>query len=142
VYPDENHCKSDSEACKAVAKVGSALGAGAMIVLDDRQCIVDFTLRATQFFAHESCGKCTPCREGCPWMAKILDRMETGLGTMADLDLLLNICENIAGKSLCALGEFATGPVASSVKYFRDEYERHVAGYVCRMPGALATAGV
>ena len=126
----------------AVGKVGSALGAGAMIVLDDRQCIVDFTLRATQFFAHESCGKCTPCREGCPWMAKILERMETGLGTMADLDLLLNICENIAGKSLCALGEFATGPVASSVKYFRDEYERHVAGYVCRMPGVLATAGV
>ncbi len=126
----------------AVAKIGSALGAGAMIVLDDRQCIIDFTLRATQFFAHESCGKCTPCREGCPWMARILERMETGLGTMADVDLLVNICENIAGKSLCALGEFATGPVASSVKYFRDEYERHVAGYVCRMPEALAAAGV
>ncbi len=126
----------------AVAKIGSALGAGAMIVLDDRQCIIDFTLRATQFFAHESCGKCTPCREGCPWMARILERMETGLGTMADLDLLLNICENIAGKSLCALGEFATGPVASSVKYFRDDYERHVAGYVCRRPEVLAAVGV
>jgi NADH-quinone oxidoreductase subunit F len=126
----------------AVAKIGSALGAGAIIVLDDRQCVIDFTLRATKFFAHESCGKCTPCREGCPWMANILQRIETGLGTMADIDLLANICENIAGKSLCALGEFATGPVLSSVKYFREDYERHIAGYACHLPKELVGAGV
>jgi NADH-quinone oxidoreductase subunit F len=126
----------------AVAKVGSALGAGAIIVLDDRQCVIDFTLRATQFFAHESCGKCTPCREGCPWMAKILERIETGLGRPADIDLLANICENIAGKSLCALGEFATGPVASSIKYFRADYERHIAGYACHVPREMVGAGV
>ena len=125
----------------SVAKVGSALGAGAMIVLDDRQCIIDMTLRATEFFAHESCGKCTPCREGCPWMAKILERIEHGLGRMEDIDLLADICANIAGKSLCALGEFATGPVASSVKYFREDYERHIAGYACRLPKELAEVG-
>jgi NADH-quinone oxidoreductase subunit F len=126
----------------AVAKIGSALGAGAMIVLDDRQCVIDFTLRATQFFAHESCGKCTPCREGCPWMAKVLQRIETGLGRMEDIDLLADIANNIAGKSLCALGEFATGPILSSVKYFREDYERHIAGYACHMPRQLAAAGV
>jgi NADH-quinone oxidoreductase subunit F len=122
----------------SVAKAGSQLGAGAIIVLDDRQCIIDFTLRATQFFAHESCGKCTPCREGCPWMARILQRIEMGLGTMADIDLLADICDNITGKSLCALGEFATGPVLSSIKYFRDDYERHIAGYACHVPKELA----
>lgn len=112
----------------SVAKIGSALGAGAMIVLDERASVVQYVLRATQFFAHESCGKCTPCREGCPWMAKILTRIVSGLGRAEDIDLLADICTNIAGKSLCALGEFATGPVASSVKYFRDEYERYIAG--------------
>jgi len=124
----------------AVAKIGSALGAGAVIVLDDRQCVIDFTLRATQFFAHESCGKCTPCREGCPWMAKILERIETGLGTSDDIDLLADICASIAGKSLCALGEFATGPVLSSIKYFREDYERHIAGYACHVPSHPGSA--
>jgi NADH-quinone oxidoreductase subunit F len=117
----------------SMIKIGSFLGAAPVIVLDDRQCVVDFTLRATRFFAHESCGKCTPCREGCPWMTRVLERIETGLGTMADIDLLAGICANIAGKSLCALGEFATGPVLSSIKYFREEYERHIAGYACHL---------
>jgi NADH-quinone oxidoreductase subunit F len=75
-------------------------------------------------------------------MAKILERIETGLGRPADIDLLANICENIAGKSLCALGEFATGPVASSIKYFRADYERHIAGYACHVPREMVGAGV
>lgn len=125
----------------SVAKIGSALGAGAVIALDDRACVVDYVLRATQFFAHESCGKCTPCREGTPWMSKILQRLESGLGRPEDIDLLADICSNIAGKSLCALGEFATGPVLSSIKYFREDYERHVAGFACHMPKELATIG-
>lgn len=122
---------------ESVAAIGSALGAGAIIVLDDRACIVDYTLRATSFFAHESCGKCTPCREGCPWMAKVLQRIEAGLGRPEDIDLLDDICNSIAGKSLCALGEFATGPVKSSIKYFRAEYEQHIAGYACHIPREL-----
>jgi NADH-quinone oxidoreductase subunit F len=125
----------------SVAKIGSALGAGAVIVLDDRACIIDYVLRATEFFAHESCGKCTPCREGCSWMARILQRIEAGLGRPEDIDLLADICDNVAGKSLCALGEFATGPVLSSVKYFREDYERHIAGEACHLPPDLIAAG-
>jgi NADH-quinone oxidoreductase subunit F len=116
----------------SVMKVGSQLGSGAVIVVDDSWCMVDVTLRAANFFQHESCGKCTPCREGTGWMRKIVQRVEDGLGRPEDLDLLLDICDNIAGKSLCALGEFSTGPIISSIKYFRDQYEEHIRTGTCQ----------
>jgi NADH-quinone oxidoreductase subunit F len=125
-----------------VQKVGSQLGSGAVIIVDDSWCMVDVTLRAAHFFHHESCGKCTPCREGTGWMQKIVERIENGLGRPEDLELLLDICDNITGKSLCALGEFSTGPITSSIKYFRDQYEEHIRTGTCRMKRGLDAIAV
>jgi len=111
----------------SVGKVGSQLGSGAVIVVDDSWCMVDVTLRAAHFFHHESCGKCTPCREGTGWMEKIVRRIAYGMGRPEDLDLLVDICNGIVGKSLCALGEFSTGPILSSIKHFRPQYEELIA---------------
>jgi NADH-quinone oxidoreductase subunit F len=118
----------------AVMKAGSMLGSAAIIVLDDSVCIVDAVWRLSKFFAHESCGQCTPCREGTNWMESILDRLERGEGRQQDADLLLDMADNIGGKSLCALGDAAIGPVISSVKKFRDEYLHHVTHKSC-LPG-------
>jgi NADH-quinone oxidoreductase subunit F len=96
------------------------------MVMDDSVCMVKTVLRLTEFYAHESCGKCTPCREGTYWMVKILDRIERGEGTEADLQTLLDTCDNIFGRSFCALGDGATSPIVSTIKYFRDEYIAHV----------------
>jgi NADH-quinone oxidoreductase subunit F len=126
----------------SVQKVGSQLGSGSVIVIDDSWCMVDVTLRAAHFFHHESCGKCTPCREGTGWMQKIVERTENGLGRPEDLELLLDICDNIAGKSLCALGEFATGPIISSIKHFRDQYEEHIRTGTCRLKRGLDAIAV
>ncbi|HZS86999.1 MAG TPA: NADH-quinone oxidoreductase subunit NuoF [Chloroflexota bacterium] len=117
----------------SVQKVGSQLGSGSVIYIDDSWCMIDVTLRAASFFHHESCGKCTPCREGTGWMHKIVDRIANGLGRREDIDLLLDICDNIAGKSLCALGEFSTGPILSSIKHFRDHYEEHIRTGTCQL---------
>jgi NADH-quinone oxidoreductase subunit F len=97
-----------------------------VIVLDERDCIVEATLRLTQFYAHESCGKCTPCREGTWWMTKVYQRLEQGLGRMEDIDLLANTGQNILFKAFCALADGAVSPIHSSLKYFMDEYEEHV----------------
>ena len=110
----------------AVMKAGSMLGSAGIIVLDESVCIVDAVWRLAKFFAHESCGQCTPCREGTNWLESILDRIERGGGRQQDADLLLDMSDNIGGKSLCALGDAAIGPVISSVKKFRDEYLYHV----------------
>ncbi|MGH2573859.1 MAG: NADH-quinone oxidoreductase subunit NuoF [Actinomycetota bacterium] len=110
----------------SIAAAGSLLGTGAVIVLDDRDCVVDATLRFTQFYAHESCGKCTPCREGTWWMARVLRRMEHGYGRVEDIDLMKDVAGNMLFKSFCALADGAVSPIASSIKYFRDEYEEHV----------------
>ena len=118
----------------AVMKAGSMLGSAAIIVLDETVCIVDAVWRLAKFFAHESCGQCTPCREGTNWMESILDRLERGEGRQQDADLLLDMADNIGGKSLCALGDAAIGPVISSVKKFRDEYLHHVTHKSC-LPG-------
>ncbi|MBK5259530.1 MAG: NADH-quinone oxidoreductase subunit NuoF [Thermoanaerobaculia bacterium] len=117
-----------------VMKAGSMLGSAGIIVLDESVCIVDAVWRLAKFFAHESCGQCTPCREGTNWMESILDRMERGEGRQQDADLLLDMADNIGGKSLCALGDAAIGPVISSVKKFRDEYLHHVTHKSC-LPG-------
>jgi NADH-quinone oxidoreductase subunit F len=118
----------------AVAKAGSMLGSAGIIVLDESVCIVDAVWRLAKFFAHESCGQCTPCREGTNWLESILDRMERGGGRKEDADLLLDMSDNIGGKSLCALGDAAIGPVISSVKKFRDEFMYHVEHKSC-LPG-------
>ena len=110
----------------AVMKAGSMLGSAGVIVLDESVCIVDAVWRLSKFFAHESCGQCTPCREGTNWLESVLDRLERGHGRPEDADLLLDMSDNIGGKSLCALGDAAIGPVISSVKKFRDEYLYHV----------------
>jgi len=118
----------------ALMKAGSMLGSAGIIVLDESVCIVDAVWRLAKFFAHESCGQCTPCREGTNWMESILDRLERGNGRRQDADLLLDMSENIGGKSLCALGDAAIGPVISSVRKFRDEYLHHVEHKAC-LPG-------
>jgi NADH-quinone oxidoreductase subunit F len=108
-----------------VGAAGSMLGTRALQIFDETTCVVRATLRWTEFYAHESCGKCTPCREGTFWMKQALRRLEAGQGTEADVDTLLDNCDNILGRSFCALGDGATSPVTSSIKYFRDEYLRH-----------------
>jgi NADH-quinone oxidoreductase subunit F len=110
----------------SIQAAGSLLGTGAMIVLDERDCIVDATLRFTQFYAHESCGKCTPCREGTWWLARVLRRMEHGDGKSDDIDLIKEVAGNMLFKSFCALADGAVSPLDSSIKYFRDEYEEHI----------------
>jgi NADH-quinone oxidoreductase subunit F len=111
-----------------MAKVGSMLGTKALQIFDETTCVVRAVRRWTEFYAHESCGKCTPCREGTYWLAQIYERLETGRGTEADLDKLLDIADAINGKSFCALGDGAASPILSSVKYFRDEYVAHLDG--------------
>jgi NADH-quinone oxidoreductase subunit F len=110
---------------ESVGAAGSMLGTRALQIFDETTCVVRAVLRWTEFYKHESCGKCTPCREGTYWLVGILRRLEAGNGTEADLDKLLDICDNILGRSFCALGDGATSPITSSVQYFRDEYIRH-----------------
>ncbi len=111
---------------ESVGAAGSMLGTRALQIFDSSTCVVRAVYRWTDFYAHESCGKCTPCREGTFWMKQVLHRLEHGSGTEADLDKLLDICDNILGRSFCALGDGATSPVTSSIQYFRDEYLRHL----------------
>jgi NADH-quinone oxidoreductase subunit F len=105
---------------------GTFLGSGAVIVIDDRTCMVDALLNLSRFYRHESCGKCTPCREGTYWMTRILERLEAGEGRPGDIDTLADAADNILGKSFCALGDAAAMPVLGFLKHFRDEFEYHV----------------
>jgi NADH-quinone oxidoreductase subunit F len=107
---------------EAFAAAGTMLGAGSVIVMDDTTDIVKQVRRMVDFYAHESCGQCTPCREGTAWAAKILRRIENGWGTEADLDTLLDISDNMAGKTICVLSDAAAAPIVSSVQKFREEY--------------------
>jgi NADH-quinone oxidoreductase subunit F len=104
---------------------GSLLGTAALMVMDDTVCMVKTCLRLTQFYAHESCGKCTPCREGTYWMVQILQRLEAGVGSEEDITTLLDTCDNIFGRSFCALGDGATSPIVSGIKFFRNEFVDH-----------------
>ncbi len=115
----------------ALAKAGTMLGSAGIIAIDDSWCMVRVIKRITHFYAHESCGQCTPCREGCRWMEDVLHRIEAGHGKMSDLDLLLEVADNINGKTLCALGDAAAGPVTSFVKKFKSEFEEHIKGGRC-----------
>ncbi len=113
---------------EGVAAAGSMLGTKALQCFDETTCVVRATLRWTQFYAHESCGKCTPCREGTFWMVQILRRLEAGTGTEEDITTLLDTCDNIFGRAFCALGDGATSPITSGVQYFRDEFIAHITG--------------
>jgi NADH-quinone oxidoreductase subunit F len=115
----------------SVQAAGSMLGSASLIVLDEDTCVVRAAALMEEFFRHESCGKCTPCREGTSWLFKILSRVEEGRGVPGDLDLLLSLSGEISGKVLCALGDFATSPVVATVKQYRDEYQRHIDEGAC-----------
>ncbi len=124
---------------EGMAGVGSMLGTRALQIFDETTCIVRAVLRWTEFYAHESCGKCTPCREGTYWMVQILRRLEEGRGNEADLATLLDTCDNILGRSFCALGDGATSPISSSIQFFRDEYLAHQAHGGCPLDPMAAT---
>ena len=116
---------------ESLAPFGSLLGSASVIVLDEDTCVVWAAKKMLHFFKNESCGKCTPCREGTYWLLRLLERLDDGIGTMADVDLLTNVATQIQGRTLCPLGEFATSPVLGTVKLFREEYERHVQEHGC-----------
>src|SRR5205823_6006138 len=126
----------------SVAEAGSQLGAAAVIVIDDRACMVQLALRSTQFYMHESCGKCTPCREGTRWMTQLLQKLEDGRAEQSELDLLLSVCDRVLGKCLCALGDFAAGPVVEYVRNFREEFQRHIDESACPFGGESSLEGV
>ena len=108
---------------EAVAAAGSMLGTKALQVFDQTTSVVRCVLRWTEFYKHESCGKCTPCREGTWWMTQVLQRLDAGAGRDGDIELLLDLCDNILGRSFCALGDGATSPITSAIQYFRNEFE-------------------
>ena len=118
---------------------GSMLGSGGVIALDDSQCMVRMIARLARFYAHESCAQCTQCREGTAWCTRILERIERGDGTMADLDTLLELSENMTGKTICVLSDSCAAPIVSGIAKFRDEFEAHITGKRCPM-GASAAA--
>lgn len=119
---------------------GSSLGSASFILIPDDVCILRAQLRLSEFFAHESCGKCIPCREGTPWLAKTVRRIESGEGREEDLPLLLDICDNILGRSFCALGDFSTSNIVATIKYFYDEYEEHIRRRGCPLQARSAVA--
>ncbi|TQK73093.1 MULTISPECIES: NADH-quinone oxidoreductase subunit NuoF [unclassified Nocardioides] len=125
---------------EGVGAVGSMLGTRALQIFDETVCVVRAVLRWTEFYKHESCGKCTPCREGTWWLVQALTRLENGQGSEADLDQLLDQCDNILGRSFCALGDGATSPVSSSIQHFRDEYLAHLEQGGCPFDPARSTA--
>ena len=125
---------------ESIGAAGSMLGTRALQIFDETTCVVRAVLRWMEFYEHESCGKCTPCREGTYWTVQVLDSLEHGQGSAADLDKLLDICDNILGRSFCAFGDGAISPIASSIKYFRDEYIEHVKRGACPFDPAASTA--
>ena len=118
----------------SIAKAGSMLGSGAVIIMDDTRCMVKSLLRLSYFYYEESCGQCTPCREGTGWLWRMVDRIEHGQGRNEDLDALNSVADNIAGRTICALGDAAALPVKSFIKHFRDEFQHHIDHKRCLVP--------
>ncbi len=118
----------------SIAKAGSMLGSGAVIVMDDTRCMVKSLLRLSYFYMHESCGQCTPCREGTGWLWRMVERIENGQGRESDLDQLNRVADGIQGRTICALGDAAAMPVRAMIKHFRHEFEHHIKHKAC-MPG-------
>jgi NADH-quinone oxidoreductase subunit F len=118
----------------SIAKAGSMLGSGAVIVMDETRCMVKSLLRLSYFYYEESCGQCTPCREGTGWLYRMVHRIEHGQGRADDLDMLNSIADNIQGRTICALGDAAAMPVRAMVKNFREEFEYHIEHKRCIVP--------
>jgi NADH-quinone oxidoreductase subunit F len=118
----------------SIAKAGSMLGSGAVIVMDETRCMVKSLLRLSYFYYEESCGQCTPCREGTGWLYRLVDRIERGQGKMEDLDQLNRVADNIQGRTICALGDAAAMPVRAFIKHFRDEFVHHIEHKTCIVP--------
>jgi NADH-quinone oxidoreductase subunit F len=121
----------------SIAKSGSMLGSGAVIVMDETRCMVKSLLRLSYFYFEESCGQCTPCREGTGWLYRMVHRIENGEGRPEDLELLDNVAGNIMGRTICALGDAAAMPVRSFIKHFRDEFAHHIEHKSCVVPKYL-----
>jgi NADH-quinone oxidoreductase subunit F len=110
----------------SIAKAGSMLGSGAVIVMDDSRCMVESLKRLSYFYMHESCGQCTPCREGTGWLWRVVDRIQHGHGKPGDMDLLDSVADSIMGRTICALGDAAAMPVRAMLKHFRHEFEAKI----------------
>ncbi len=121
----------------SIAKAGSMLGSGAVIVMDETRCMVKSLLRLSYFYMHESCGQCTPCREGTGWLYRMVHRIEHGQGRQDDLDQLNRVADNIQGRTICALGDAAAMPVRAMIKHFRDEFQHHIDHKRCVVPTYL-----
>jgi NADH-quinone oxidoreductase subunit F len=124
---------------EGMQSAGSMLGTKALQIFDETTCVVRAVLRWTEFYKHESCGKCSPCREGTFWMVQIFDRLERGTGTEEDITTLLDVCDNMFGRVFCALGDGATSPVVSSIQYFRDEFVAHFTERGCPFDPTAST---
>jgi NADH-quinone oxidoreductase subunit F len=118
----------------SIAKAGSMLGSGAVIVMDDTRCMVKSLMRLSYFYMHESCGQCTPCREGTGWLYRMVHRIEHGQGRIDDIELLNSVSDNIQGRTICALGDAAAMPVRAMIKNFRDEFVHHIEHKTCVVP--------
>jgi NADH-quinone oxidoreductase subunit F len=110
------------------------LGSGAVIVMNETRCMVKSLLRLSYFYYEESCGQCTPCREGTGWLWRMVDRIEHGQGRASDLDMLNSVSDNIQGRTICALGDAAAMPVRAMIKHFRAEFEHHITHKTCMVP--------
>lgn len=121
----------------SVAKAGSMLGSGAVIVMDETRCMVKALLRLSYFYFEESCGQCTPCREGTGWLYRMVHRIENGQGRPEDLDMLNSIADNIQGRTICALGDAAAMPVRAMIQQFREEFEYHIEHKHCLVPAYI-----
>jgi NADH-quinone oxidoreductase subunit F len=125
----------------SAGRAGSMNGTSAVMIYDEDDCVVRAVKKWSEFYEHESCGKCTPCREGTYWYVGIYERLEAGHGTTEDLATLLDLSDNILGRSFCALGDGAVSPVTSSIKYFRDEYLAHIEQRGCPFASARTLTG-
>ena len=121
----------------SIAKAGSMLGSGAVIVMDETRCMVKSLLRLSYFYMHESCGQCTPCREGTGWLWRVMERIEHGKGRPEDIDLLNSVADNIQGRTICALGDAAAMPVRAFIKHYRDEFVHHIEHKTCMVPAYI-----
>jgi NADH-quinone oxidoreductase subunit F len=137
--PDQIDTPMDYDSIQAA---GSFFGSAAVIVVDERCCMVQLALRAAKFYMHESCGKCTPCREGTRWLVQLLEKIEDGRADYEDLELLLSVCDRMLGKSLCALGDFAVYPVSSYARKYGDEFVEHIELGRCPFEGESSIEGI
>ncbi len=135
LLPDQIDVKLDYE---SLAEAGSMLGSGAVIVIDERTCMIWVAERLIHFYRHESCGKCTPCRDGTGWLEQLISRIERGEGKPGDIEKIESLCGNIMGRTVCPLGDAAVMPIESSIKLFRDEWEYHIQNKKCMVKSEFA----